>query len=241
MQRMFVAVVIFAAIGTAQTSEPAVERVFRVRHAQTAEAIQDLATLVRSISDIRDLDAANGSIAVRGNAGQIALAEWLFHELDQPTSGRSVAPMYRVPRGDEVVRVFYLSHAATLQQAQEVATIIRSVADVPRVFLYRGHGGIAVRGPAPKVAMAEWLVSVLDRPMNLQAARHEYRVPPSGNDVIRVFHTTPLMSPRDFQELATQIRSIADIRWVFTYFTTKALPFAVRPNRLQSPIGWWRS
>ena len=241
MQRMFVTVAVFAAVAIAQTgAEPVVERVFRVSHAQTEDAIQELATLIRSVSDIRDLSAhaTNRSLAVRGTAGQIALAEWLFHELDQPSNRRTVAPVYRVPGGDEVVRVFYLAHATTPQQAQEVATIVRSVADVPRVFLYRGTGAVAVRGPAAKIAMAEWILNVLDRPVDQQPpAKHEYRAAEAGNDVVRVFYTTPLMSAQDFQELATQVRSIANIRRVFTYFSTRAL--TVRGTAAQIAMADW--
>ena len=100
---------------------------------------------MRGITDIQQVsvDAAQKSLVLRGSAGQVAPAEWLFYELDKPAD-RPALPLesqspttheYRLPGGvDDVLRVFYLTHTGTPRELQEVATAVRSTADIRRLF-----------------------------------------------------------------------------------------------------------
>jgi general secretion pathway protein D len=65
---------------------------------------------------------------------------------------------------DMVVKTFYLRNLTTPQELQEVATILRSVTDIRRVFTYNAQNVIMVRGEVDKVALAEKLVADLDKP-----------------------------------------------------------------------------
>lgn len=65
---------------------------------------------------------------------------------------------------DNVVKVFYLSNATSVQEFQEIATAIRTVVEVRRVFTYNAQKAMIVRGTADQVALVEKLVHDLDKP-----------------------------------------------------------------------------
>jgi hypothetical protein len=108
---------------------------------------------------------------LRGTAGQIALAEWLINELDQPIpealAQQSPNPAAHEDRpsgtGDDVARVFYLTHAQTAQRLQEIATQVRSMTEVRRLFTYNAPRALALRGTADQIALADRLIRERDR------------------------------------------------------------------------------
>lgn len=65
---------------------------------------------------------------------------------------------------DDVVKVFYVTNATTVQEFQEIATAIRTVAEIRRVFTYNAQRAMIVRDTVDKVALAEKLVHDLDKP-----------------------------------------------------------------------------
>lgn len=65
---------------------------------------------------------------------------------------------------DDVVRTFYIKNSTTVQEFQEIATAIRTVADIRRAFTYTGQNAIVVRGTQDAVGLAEKLVHDLDKP-----------------------------------------------------------------------------
>lgn len=65
---------------------------------------------------------------------------------------------------DNVVKVFYLTNATSVQEFQEIATAIRTVAEIRRVFTYNAQKAMVVRGTPDQVALAEKLVRDLDKP-----------------------------------------------------------------------------
>jgi general secretion pathway protein D len=65
---------------------------------------------------------------------------------------------------DYVVKVFYVKNATTVQELQEIATTIRSIAEIRRAFTYNAMNAIMVRDTADKVALAEKLIYDLDKP-----------------------------------------------------------------------------
>ncbi|MEK7405208.1 MAG: hypothetical protein AAB225_08880 [Acidobacteriota bacterium] len=208
-------------------AEPILNRVFQSGHTQADQDLQEIVTVIRGIADVRQasIDNAPGSVAVQGTAAQVAVAEWLFYELDKPAS-RVTPPPTREYRyaSDDIVRVFYLSHAGTPRDLQEIATNVRATADIRRVFLNSARGVVVVRATANQIGMAEWLLSELDKPAGLRPvaqqgqspAKHEYRVPGATDDVLRVFYLRHARTAQDLQDIATLIRATADIRRVFT-------------------------
>jgi len=65
---------------------------------------------------------------------------------------------------DQVVKVFYATNATSVQEFQEIATAIRTVADIRRVYTYNAQKAMVVRGTADQVALAEKLIRDLDKP-----------------------------------------------------------------------------
>lgn len=65
---------------------------------------------------------------------------------------------------DQVVKTFYIQNITTPQELQEIATVVRSVTDIRRVFTYNALGAIVVRGEVDKVVLAEKLIHDLDKP-----------------------------------------------------------------------------
>jgi general secretion pathway protein D len=63
-----------------------------------------------------------------------------------------------------IVRTFYLRNLTTPQELQEIATILRSVTDIRRVFTFNTHNVLMVRGTVDQVALAEKLVADIDKP-----------------------------------------------------------------------------
>ncbi len=148
-------------------------RVFYLPYASTVQQFQEVATLVRTIGEIRQVFTYNTprALAVRGTPDQVALADWMVHELGKPVTAETVASTtYTYPDvyhdRENLVRVFYVKDAATVQVFQQVATQIRATTKMRKVFTYNETRALAVRGTAEQVAMAEQML--MDRA--LQAA-----------------------------------------------------------------------
>lgn len=65
---------------------------------------------------------------------------------------------------DMVVKTFYLSNVNTVQELQEIATAVRAVTEVRRLFTYNGQFVVIIRGTVDQVALAEKLIQDLDKP-----------------------------------------------------------------------------
>ncbi len=64
---------------------------------------------------------------------------------------------------EEVVKTFYLTNVATPQELQEVATAIRGLTDIRRLFAVNSLNALIVRGPADKMALAEKVIADIDK------------------------------------------------------------------------------
>jgi general secretion pathway protein D len=65
---------------------------------------------------------------------------------------------------DSVVQVFYLTNLTTPQELQEIATTLRTVANIRKVFTYNSLNALIIRGSPDEVLLAQKLVSDLDKP-----------------------------------------------------------------------------
>src|SRR5262245_43383386 len=125
------ATVILAAMTvSAQVPSTDTERVFPFKYVTQEPQTQEIATVVRALTEIKNLtlDSAKRNLTVRGDQKQLALTEWLMKELDRFQEGESFVHKYQMADTAEgTVRVFHVKNAATPQALQEVATMIRSV------------------------------------------------------------------------------------------------------------------
>ncbi|MFN0166016.1 MAG: tetratricopeptide repeat protein [Bryobacteraceae bacterium] len=65
---------------------------------------------------------------------------------------------------EQVVKVFYLQNVNTPQELQEISTVVRTVCDIRRLFTYNAQMAIIVRAEGDRVALAEKMISDLDKP-----------------------------------------------------------------------------
>ena len=223
--------VITALFASAQSAD----RTFHFTHTDSADGRKEIAAVIGAMAEIRDVAPdPQGTLTVRGSASQLGLAEWLFNELDQrPSSG---GHQYRLT-GDDTVRVFYLPHTPTVQDFQEVAVLVRTIGDIRWVFTYNASRAVVVRGTAEQIALADWLFNEMDQPRP-GAAGHEYHLTGGGDDTVRVFYyTAHAATVQDFQEVAVLVRTIADIRRVFTYNAPRAV--VARGTTEQIALAQW--
>src|SRR5260370_239465 len=119
-------------------------------------------------------------------------------------------------------RVFHFTHDETAQDMGEIATAIRSTTDIQSLFSDAAQKALGFRGTAGQTALAEWLITELDRRPSEISVTHEYRLPGSGDDVVRVFYLMHPATPQRLQEIAVQVRTTADIRRLITYNAPRA-------------------
>jgi hypothetical protein len=191
-----------------------VVRVF-FTHAATPQSLQEIVTTIRSVADVRFMFTYNARAAatMRGTADQMAMADWLMQKLDTPGQG-SAPQEFHLAGVNEVARVFYLVHPQTPQQVQEIVTLIRSIADIQRLFIYNAPKALALRSTADRIALAAWLVQELDQ-AGADSTQHEYLLPSGSDNVVRLFYVTPAQTSQQLQQIATQIRSTTGIPRMF--------------------------
>lgn len=83
-------------------------------------------------------------------------ANTIFVTQENPTKRREYE--------DEEVKVFYLSNVTSPQELQEVITTLRQVIEVNKLFNYSSQNAIIVRADPARMALAEKIVSELDKP-----------------------------------------------------------------------------
>ncbi|MBZ5601976.1 MAG: hypothetical protein LAO79_06695 [Acidobacteriia bacterium] len=247
MRTIFAALVALTAAAQTNPEAKTADRVFRFQNTNTVQSFHEVTTLIRTITEAPrvTMDESEKSLELRGPAEEIALAQWIFDELDRPlsTDPKSIAAVheYTLSGGNEnVVRLFYLPNTKTVQMFQEVATLIRTTADIRRVFTYNAPRAMIIRGNGDQVALAAWLVEAIDQ-SSKTGSPAEYHMPadsdPRGDTVVHLFHIAHAASIQDFQEIATAIRMIADIRRVFTYNEPRL--FVARGSAEQNVLAQW--
>lgn len=207
-----------------------VVRLFFLTNATTIQDFQEVATTIRTIAEIRRVFTFNTprALAVRGTADQISAAAFMVNELNQPaTAKRADSSVHQMidtgNHGETDIRVFYLPHTATVQQFQEVATMVRTIAETRRLFTYNASKAMIVRGTADQLALTNWMVHELAKPVDPSTlASQPYPFTIAHLTIVRLFYVKDVPNVADFQQVATQIRNATGIR-LFTYNATKAL------------------
>ena len=239
--------VLFVGLALGQT--PAGDNVrgtLAFRHIETELEVQTIAKIVQQTAAIRDLsvDTAAGTVTLSGTSDQMALAEWLFHELDWPPMP-SPAPAthefgmpVRVPGGsDEVVKVFYLAHADQ-QTITDITMALRPVADIPRLFSYDTRRILVARGTADRIVVAEWIIHELDQlPSQIKpGAAHDYpsplRLPGRSGDLVKVFYLAHADNIQVLINMVQAIRTIAGVSRVYPIYLPRAVVLCASADQM---------
>jgi hypothetical protein len=245
------AVLALASPAAAQNSADGdVDRVLHFTSTNSAQDFQEIGTVVSKIADIQQatVDTPEKALVLHATAAQIALAEWLFNELDKNAGAQTMNGAkheYQVSNsGDDVVRVFYLSNTETMQRFQEVSMAVRNIGDIRRQFTYNALRAVVVRGTPDQAALAEFLFNEIDKPgvgldvsqRSGRSATYIYR-PGGADSVLKVFYLPNTKTVRDFQELAMAVRTLTSARRMFTYNAPRAV--AVRGTAEQIEVADW--
>ncbi len=141
--------------------------VYELVHAATMQSVQEIAITLRTVAEIQKIFAISTQIVtLRGSASQMALAEFLLTELDQPVQARQNAFVHEFRMtggGNNTVVVYGLAHTDSSLSLQEIIVNIRTVLDIQRIFQVTAPKLLAIRGSESQVQTLKWLVPELDR------------------------------------------------------------------------------
>ncbi len=222
-----------AAVAGAQTpSAQNQERVFQFMRDSSPQDLNAALAAIRAGADIPNLslDSSARTLTVNGPADRVALAEWLFHELDQasPSIQEILVHEFQTTHGDELVRVFYLARAQTAQALTEAAVAVRTMVDKGMLVLqYPALRAVVARGPADQMEIGDWLFHELDQPAAKTLTTGTYgvpvRVPGRSDEVVKVFHLAHLSEPQSFADLVVAIHTTAGIQRIFRCIQPRAV------------------
>ncbi|HEY1756038.1 MAG TPA: hypothetical protein VGG72_11620 [Bryobacteraceae bacterium] len=207
-----------------------VARIFYFPLDSTTQEFQETANAIRTITETRRVATYNAGKAmmVRGTPAQIGMVEWLAQAMNKPDSPGGE---YRVGE-DDVMRVLAVANAASTQDFQEIANTARAIAEIRRVATVNTPHAILIRSTPNQMAMAQWLVTELDKPGGVQRgqASSEFNTPGSADDQIGVLYVANARSV-DFQDVSNAIRTGAQIRLLIADTARRAV--AVRGTASQ--------
>lgn len=232
-----VVTLLLASTLSAQTSD----KVFDFTNKPGPQGLQEIATILRTVGGLQKLsvDPAASTVSIDGTSEELAMAGWMIHQADQKKD--SPGDQFLVPgKSDDVIRVFFLANSTTPQSAQELLTVLRTVADVQKVFLYSATTALYMRGPAAQVALAAYLINSIDVQPDRAATSPEfqYTEPVRGtHEVVRVFHLANVKTTRGVQEILTVLRTVLDIQKVFN--ATAPMDLAIRGTASDLAASEW--
>jgi hypothetical protein len=202
------------------------DRVFSFKNAQSNQQIQEIATVIRSAGEIREVsvDEVQRTMTVQALADRMAFAAWLFEQLDRPASElpalQKTRPAYQLPDEKEgLARVYYIAHADSVRQFQEAATAVRSIVELRYAFTYSGLNALVVRVDPGRAPLVDWLIARIEQPGQAAVAPFEL----AADDFTQVLYVKNADSVQTFQEGATAIRSAVGIRRLYTYNSRNAI------------------
>jgi hypothetical protein len=137
-------------------------RVFRMDPKTTNAELTSMVTAIRSTADLQRLfpfDTGKAVIA-RGSPAQVAVGEWLIHELAKPADADANAVHQTTMPGliDGVIRLFFVGQETSSADLTALVSQIRTTAGVMRIFPFTQPSAVVVRGRPDQMSTAELLV-----------------------------------------------------------------------------------
>ena len=208
-----------------------VERVFHLTKPKTSQEVYEIATVVRTMTEIKELsaDGEKGTITFRGSAAQGHLADWLMQQLDGAGSGTATFKANLEETEEQSVQVFFLKNTKPGPDLQQLATLVRSLTDIRHLMTSAAQTAMVVRSSSSQVTLAHWLVSRLDEPQKRENA--EYRIPGSPEDTVFLFYLPRTTTTQQLQQAAVKVRTATRAQRLFTYNASSVL--AIRGTATQ--------
>jgi Tfp pilus assembly protein PilX len=234
---------LFIAAGYAQSPD----RTFYPTQPSTLGDLASVANVLRTIVDLQavSVDRAHNALVANGTADQMALTEWLFHQLDRPVGQTppSATPEYRMAgENGDGVRVFRMDPSVSETDLYVLASAIMNISDAQRTSQYASRRASVVRSSMDRLDAAEWLFHQLSMPagQTLSAdspAYHPVAFKNEDNPVIRVFRVAPNISVPALSGVITAVRTTTDVQRVSRYEAAKAL--AMRGSAVKVAAAEW--
>jgi len=135
-------------------------RIYHPTHITTPQQMQEAINGIRSIADVQRLVAftGGGAIVLRTSESEVALADWLEKELDQPASAASARAFPMPTDSSQTVHTFYLPNAAGPRDLQNSLNIVRQATGIQRAVVYQTNAAIILRGTADQIEKASGLL-----------------------------------------------------------------------------------
>lgn len=143
------------------------------------------------------------------------------------------------PAAEQSIERVYPINAGTARGVEEIAGVIRRIAQISEVSADTADRAVRLRGTVGEVALAEWLIGQLDAPASHPPLAGEYRAPAGADDVVRVFRlTADTTEPsRDLQQMSLLVRVMADAKPVYSFGTQRAVVARGTAEQIQT-AGW---
>jgi hypothetical protein len=216
---------LLATAAFAQTA--GVDGTFHFTSPQTPQSLQEATTILRTVADIPQgsVDATLATLTIHGPADKVAAGQWMLGELDRP-GGETALHEYPMANG-EVARVNFLTNVPNGQPMQEVLTVLRTVADLQKVFNFTSRQAIVLRGSEGTIAFSEWILDQLNLPAQQKpdATTREYTLTANirREAAARVNYLTNVTTVRGMQEILSTLRTVGEIQKIFNYTNQHAL------------------
>jgi hypothetical protein len=147
-------------------------RVLYVTHTEPVD-LEELLTVMRFGADIERAMAftAGHAVVVRATPQQVAMAEWVVQQLEQPAEAdrKTVAFEYHSPDSGRdalasAVRIVYLTNTNTPQAIRALVHLVRTGTAVPRIFPITSQKALVIRAEPRRMVAAENLIAATDKP-----------------------------------------------------------------------------
>jgi len=237
--RIIVAILACSVISHAQLSSKTVTGTYHFATPQTAQGLQEAATVIKSVAAAPQVssDPSTATFTFSGPTEAVDFAEWMLPRIDK-TAGDNAVHEYALPSGD-IGRVNFVPNVQTPQDMQELLTVLRTVADVQKIFTFTSNHAIILRGPAWEVAFAEWIIDQVNQPKQQKPDTNPREFTVGGPDYRGMGHgarfnlLANMTSPLQMQEVLTVLRTVADVQKVFIYSSSHALILRAGDSDLQ--------
>ena len=221
-------------ISPAQPS-PTVTGSYHFTTPQSPQSLQEAATIIKTVASAQQVsqDLSTATLTFSGPVGGVNFAEWVLPQIDK-AAGDAAVHEYRSPSGD-IGRVNFVPNLQKPQELQELLTVLRTVADVQKIFTFQSNRAVVLLAPEWQVAFAEWIIDQIQQKPD--AAPHEFTV--GGPDLrgtghgARVNFLFNMTTPQQMQEVLTVLRTVDDIQKVFSFYTSHALILRAGDSDLQ--------
>jgi hypothetical protein len=196
---------------------------------QTQQSMAEAATVIKVVGALAQpsTDISTATLTFTGPVEGVALAEWVLPQIDKAT-GDNALHEYTLPSGD-IARVVFITNALQPQDMQEVLTVLRTVADVQKVFSVSSNHAMVMRAPEWQILFAQWIIDQLNVPAGQKQDTTPREFTVGGPDFRGMGHgaranfLASVTKPQQQQELLTVLRTVGDIQKVFSYTSSHAL------------------